>query len=177
MLTSKKQRQCYRSSVELTIHRPEGQRRALLRLRPLQGVTLAARRLRQPPKRPSHTTTPMEFPLPTTLEHREVGHGCHTVSSRDHPQGFSPSRRHSLSDTSGHFQAGNAPGIHTLQGFTPTARPADSSPTRYPLGVLPRRCSGGQTRTSPGCSASRHAHARSFQRLQGVTPAADPYPL
>jgi hypothetical protein len=137
------------------------------------------------PGRPSHArpaetetkpaTTPMEFPLPSTLEHREVGHGCHTVSSRGRPQGFSPSRRLSLGGTSGHFQAGNAPGILALQGFTPTARPADSSPTRYPLGVLPRPQSGGQTQLWPRRLVSRHAHARSFQRLQGLTPAADPY--
>lgn len=117
-----KRRRCFRFSVEPTLRRSNDPRRALLRLRPLQGVTLAARRGLPCARHVGFRPLPWSFRSLRRLSTSSSGTALSHRYPRP-PSGFLTLSATRLDGTSGHFQTGNALGISLFRGLPPRLGP------------------------------------------------------
>jgi hypothetical protein len=125
----------FRSSASPTTHQAEARWRALLRLRPLQGVTRTARRRRIAAMTIGRQLLPWSF---ASLRRLSTSESACELPSRDvPPSGFlTLSTDYSSPARPALFHAGNALGISLFRGFPPPSAPSRSSRPGCPLGVL-----------------------------------------
>jgi hypothetical protein len=157
----------FRSSARPTTHRAEARWRALLRLRPLQGITRTARRRRAARRQPRRQLLPWSFASLRRLSTSESA--CELPSQDVPPTGFlTLSTGYSSPARPALFHAGNALGIPLFRGFPPpSARAARHHPDALlafspRIRLIPRMSTRG---VSAALSEASETLLRTFRAL------------